>query len=339
MKHLLTSAAALTICALSTTAAQAKDISACLITKTDSNPFFAKMREGGVQRAEELGIKLKTFAGKYDGDHEAQVAAIETCMFEGVDGILMSPNDSAAIVPFVQQARDAGILFITLDSPLDPVEAADATFGTDNFKAGILIGKWAAGQLGDKAAEARIGFLDLNASQVAVDYQRNQGFMQGFGIEVNDPNVIGDESDARIIGHAYTDGAEEGGRKAMETILQIDPTVNVVYTINEPAAAGAYEALVDVGREKDVLLVSVDGGCPGVKNVAEGVIGATTQQYPLRMTALGMDAIKAYAETGAKPEPTPGKDFFDTGTMLITDHPVEGVESIDSTAGADLCWG
>lgn len=339
MKFILSIVALAGLCAGFGSAASAADVSACLITKTDSNPFFAKMREGALARAEEVGMELKTFAGKYDGDHESQVDAMETCMLEGVDGILMSPNDSAAIVPLVQQARDAGILLITLDSPLDPVDTADATFGTDNFKAGTLIGEWAAKQLGDKAAEARIGFLDLNASQVAVDYQRDQGFMQGFGIDVKDPKVIGDEDDARIVGHAYSDGAEEGGRKAMETILQIDPNVNVVYTINEPAAAGAYQALLDLGREKDVLLVSVDGGCPGVQNVSERIIGATAQQYPMRMTQLGVDAIKAYAENGTKPEPTEGKDFFDTGTALITDMPVEGLESIDSAKGAELCWG
>ena len=54
----------------------------------------------------------------------------------------------------------------------------------------------------------------------------------------------------------------------MENLLQKDPDVNVVYTINEPTAAGAYEALKAAGKEKDVLIASVDGGCPGVKNVA-----------------------------------------------------------------------
>lgn len=127
MKHILSSMALLGLCATFGSAAAAADIDACLITKTDSNPFFAKMREGAVARAKEIGVDLKTFAGKYDGDHEAQVAAVETCMFEGVKGILMSPNDSAAIVPLVEQARNAGILFTTLDSPLDPVDAADAS--------------------------------------------------------------------------------------------------------------------------------------------------------------------------------------------------------------------
>ena len=105
-----------------------------------------------------------------------------------------------------------------------------------------------------------------------------------------------------------TNGNEEGGRKAMENCLQKDPDINVVYTINEPAAAGAYEALKAVGKEKDVLVVSVDGGCPGVKNVAEGVIGATSQQYPLLMASMGIEAIKKFADTGEKPEPTEGKN-------------------------------
>ena len=111
----------------------------------------------------------------------------------------------------------------------------------------------------------------------------------------------------RIVCHDVTNGNEEGGRKAMENCLQKDPDINVVYTINEPAAAGAYEALKAVGKEKDVLIVSVDGGCPGVKNVAEGVIGATSQQYPLLMASMGIEAIKKFAETGKKPKPTEGK--------------------------------
>ena len=120
---------------------------------------------------------------------------------------------------------------------------------------------------------------------------------------------------------------------------QKDPSINVVHTINEPAAAGAYEALKAVGKEKDVLIVSVDGGCPGVKNVIDGVIGATSQQYPLLMASLGIEAIKKFADTGEKPKPTEGKDFFDTGVSLVTDKPAAGVESIDTKAGTEKCWG
>jgi len=319
--------------------ASAADISACLITKTDTNPFFVKMKEGATASAKELGLKLKSYAGKVDGDNESQVAAIETCIADGAKGILITASDTKGIVPVVKKARDAGLLVIALDTPLEPINAADMTFATDNLLAGKLIGQWAAATLGDKAKDAKIAFLDLTPSQPSVDVLRDQGFMMGFGIDTKDANKIGDESDPRIVGHDVTNGNEEGGRSAMENLLQKDPTVNVVYTINEPAAAGAYEALKAVGREKDVLVVSVDGGCPGVKNVVGGVIGATSQQYPLLMASKGIEAIKKYAETGAKPEATAGKNFFDTGVTLVTDKPAKGVESIDTKAGLKKCWG
>ena len=337
LKAILAGAAAAALS--SATPVMAQDISACLITKTDTNPFFVKMREGAAAKAQELGITLSSYAGRVDGDNESQVAAVETCVANGAKGILITASDTAAITPVLQTARDAGILVIALDTPLEPADAADATFATDNFEAGRLIGEWARATLGDGAADARIAMLDLAISQPSVDVLRNQGFLTGFGIEVGDPNRIGDEDDPRIAGNDVTAGNEEGGRKAMENLLISAPDINVVYTINEPAAAGAFEALRAVGRESDVLIVSIDGGCPGVTNVKEGVIGATAQQYPLQMAALGIEAIKAFADTGEKPAPTEGKDFFDTGVTLITDAPVDGVESIDSAKGLELCWG
>uniref|UniRef100_A0A2A4Z4V3 Sugar ABC transporter n=1 Tax=OCS116 cluster bacterium TaxID=2030921 RepID=A0A2A4Z4V3_9PROT len=339
MKKLIATAA-LTL-ALSTTAsgAFAADITACLITKTDTNPFFVKMKEGAAAKAAELGMTLKSFAGKIDGDHETQVAAIETCIADGAKGILLTASDTSSIVSAVKQARDAGILVIALDTPLDPIDSADATFATDNFLAGELIGKWAAASLGADAANAKIALLDLDVSQPTVGVLRDQGFLKGFGIELGDPNKWGDETDPRIVGHDVTQGNEEGGRRAMENLLAKDSGINVVYTINEPSAAGAYEALKAFGRENDVLIVSVDGGCPGIENVKDGIIGATSQQYPLLMASLGIQAIRDWADTGTKPEVTPGKAFYDTGVALVTDQAVEGVPSINTTEGTNLCWG
>lgn len=338
MKTLL-AGSALALIAVAGAASAQDGISACLITKTETNPFFVKMREGAQAAADAAGITLYNYAGQIDGDHESQVQAIETCIANGVDGILLVPSDSSAIVSSVQQARDAGILVIALDTPLNPIDAAHSTFATDNFEAGRLIGQYAAARLGEEAANAKIAFLDLNVSQPTVDVLRDQGFMTGFGIDVKDPNVIGDEDDPRIVGHDVTDGNEEGGRRAMENLLARDPDINVVYTINEPAAAGAYEALRAVGREDDVMILSVDGGCPGVQNVADGVIAATSQQYPLDMARLGIEAIARYAADGTLPENTPGKDFFDTGVRLVAAEPVEGVESISVEEGLELCWG
>ncbi|WP_295074573.1 substrate-binding domain-containing protein [Tabrizicola sp.] len=326
--------------ALSAGFASAQDgVSACLITKTDTNPFFVKMKEGAEAKAAELGVTLKSYAGKVDGDHDSQVAAVESCIADGAKGILIAASDTKAITGPLAKAREAGLLVIALDTPLDPADAADATFATDNLEAGRLIGAWAAATLGAEAANAKIAFLNLTPSEPTVDVLRNQGFMMGFGIDVKDANDIGDEDDARIVGHDVTNGNEEGGRKAMENLLQKDPGINVVHTINEPAAVGAYQALKAVGMESQVLIVSVDGGCPGVASVKDGVIGATSQQYPLAMAALGVEAIAKFAADGSKPAPTEGKAFFDTGVALVTDKPAEGVTSIDTTKGTELCWG
>jgi fructose transport system substrate-binding protein len=310
-----------------------------LITKTNTNPFFVKMREGAEAKAKEAGSELRSFAGKVDGDNQSQVEAIESLIAAGAKGILITPSDSAAIVPTIKKARDKGILVIALDTPLEPANAADATFATDNFKAGELIGAWAKASLGDKAKDAKIALLDLNKNQITVDVARNQGFLKGFGVDLGDPKKMGDEKDARIVGNDVTQGSEEGGRKAMENLLQKNPGVNVVYTINEPAAAGAYQALKAVGKEKGVLIVSVDGGCPGVKNVKEGVIGATSMQFPLLMASKGIEAVMEFAKSGKKPENSPGLDFFNTGVELISDQPAAGLPALKSEEGLKRCWG
>jgi fructose transport system substrate-binding protein len=304
-----------------------------LVTKTNTNPFFVKMKEGFEAKAKELGLTPQAYAGKFDGDNDGEVRAIEQLIAAGAKGILLVPSDSTAIVPTVKKARDAGILVITLDTPLDPPSAADALFATDNFKAGELIGEWAKETLGDKAKTAKIATLDLAANQPSVDYLRHNGFLTGFGIPVKNPRHYATSDSPQIVGSDVTQGSTEGGRKAMENILQKADDVNLVYAINEPAAYGGYAALKAAGKEKGVTIVAVDGGCQGVKWVKEGIIGATSQQYPLLMAADGVEAVDQYIKTGKKPQSK------DTGEKLVTDKPVPGVPSISVEEGLKLCWG
>jgi fructose transport system substrate-binding protein len=323
--------------ALMAGAASAADL-ACLITKNNTNPFFVKMKEGAEAAATAAGLEFQAYAGEKDGDAAPQITAIENCVAAGAKGILITPsNDSVG--PALKDARAAGILVIALDTPLADTEAQDITFATDNFEAGLLIGKWAAATLGAEAANAKIAMLDINKDNISVDVQRDTGFLVGFGIEVPDLTVMGSETDPRVIGHESSDANPEGGLRAMETLLAKDPDINVVYTINEPAAEGAFQALKNAGKEGQALIVSVDGGCPGVASVKSGVIGATSQQYPLKMASLGIEAIAAYAKDGTKPTVTEGLSFYNTGVNLVTDKPAEGVASIDTTEGTALCWG
>ncbi len=323
--------------ALMAGSASAADL-ACLITKNNTNPFFVKMKEGAEAAATAAGMDFQAYAGEKDGDAAPQITAIENCVAAGAKGILVTPsNDSVG--PALKAARAAGILVIALDTPLADAEAQDMTFATDNFQAGLLIGQWAAATMGEGAATAKIAMLDINKDNISVDVQRDTGFLKGLGIEVPDLTVMGSETDARVIGHETSDANPEGGLRAMETLLAKDPDINVVYTINEPAAEGAYQALKNAGKETQAIIVSVDGGCPGIASVKGGVIGATSQQYPLKMAAMGIDAIAAFAKDGTKPTASEGLSFFNTGVNLVTDKPAAGVESIDSTKGTELCWG
>ncbi|BCB89448.1 substrate-binding domain-containing protein [Phytohabitans suffuscus] len=319
-------------------------VAVSLITKNSTNPFFVTMQDGAKKAAEAEGVKLTIAAGKEDGDEAGQVQAIEDAIARGDEGILITPN-GPGVNPAIKKARDAGLYVIALDTPPDPADTVDITFATDNFKAGELIGKWTAAQLAGKPAT--IALLDLfNDKIVSVDYNRDQGFLSGMGIDTVDEKRNGDEAPTgsysggtyTIVCNEPTNGAEDGGRTAMERCLAKNPNVNVVYTINEPAAVGAQKAMQAAGT-KDVLVVSVDGGCDGVQQVKSGLINATSQQYPLKMAELGVKAIKQIATGGEKPSVTSGLDFYDTGVALVTDKPATGVESIDTTEGAKVCWG
>jgi fructose transport system substrate-binding protein len=312
--------------------AQGGEIIVGLITKTETNPFFVKMKEGALAKANELGVKLLTGAGASDGDNEGQVTALENMVNAGAKGILITPSDTKAIVPSIQKAREKGVLVIALDTATEPQDAVDALFATNNFNAGLLIGQWAKGAMGDK--KPVIATLDL-APGITVGAQRHNGFLQGYGLASNvDPNSSDLVTAPEVVCSQDTRGDQTEGQTAMENCLSSNPDINLVYTINEPAAFGAYTALKAAGKDKDVLIVSVDGGCRGVQGVVDGQIAATSQQYPLKMASLGVEAVVNFAKTGQKVS-----GYTDTGVTLITDKPQSGVESKDSKFGTENCWG
>ena len=306
-----------------------------LITKTDTNPFFVKMKEGAEAAAKAKGAKLMSAAGKKDGDNAAQVAAIENMVAKGVKTILITPSDAKAIIPSIKKAQDKGVMVIALDSPTDPESAVDALFATNNYKAGELIGQYAKAALAAQAGAkpVKIATLDLFPGH-PVGAQRHNGFLKGFGLAANDARSNELSKPAEVVCMADTDGNQAKGQTAMENCLQKNPDITLVYTINEPAAAGAYNALKKAGKDKAVMIVSVDGGCDGVKDVAAGKIAATAQQYPLKMASMGVEAGVEYARSGKKVS-----GYTDTGVTLIANKAVAGVDSKDAKVGADLCWG
>src|SRR3954452_4728275 len=303
-----------------------KEVTIGLITKTESNPFFVKMKEGAQAQAKKDNVKLLTASGKTDTDNQSQVTALENMTTQGAKVILDVPADSKAVVPAIKKARDAGVIVIALDTPTEPKEAVDALFATDNLKAGELIGQYAAAKAKAMGITPKIGMIDL-APGISVGQLRHDGFLKGFGIKEGDP---------QIAGAAPAEGDQTKAQAAMENLLQKEPDINVIYTINEPSAFGATTALKAAGKDpKDYVMVSVDGGCKAIKDgIKPGIIDATSQQYPLKMAALGVEKGAAAARGGAKPS-----GYTDTGVTLITGDPMKGVPSKDVAYGEANCWG
>ncbi|WP_417555209.1 substrate-binding domain-containing protein [Microbacterium sp.] len=294
-----------------------------LITKTDSNPYFVKLRESAKETAKAEGADLIALAGAFDGDNEGQVSAIENLVSQGVKGILITPNSSSGILAAIKKARDAGVVVIALDTATDPADAVDATFATDNLAAGVAQGKWVKAALGDKTP--KLLMLDGTPGGTVDDFRHN-GFLKGMGLTEKSPEVLGMEN---------TNGDQTKAQTAMENLLQRDPDANALYTINEPAAAGGYAAIKAAGKQDQITIGSIDGSCTGVQNVKKGVIGATVMQFPKKMAEEGVKAVVAYAKDGTKPK----AGFNDTGSVLITDKPMPGLDSKDTAWGLQNCWG
>lgn len=329
-------------------------VAVSLITKDSTNPFFVAMQEGARQSAEELGVDLTVGSSQEEGDDQGQIDLIENAIAQGQDGILITPM-SVNVNDAISRAREAGLYVIALDTPTDPPDVVDITFATDNCLAGEAIGQWAAGALnGEDAVIAELVIFDDRV--VSVDYCRANGFLTGMGIDVP---VLEDMNSPAESG-SYTTGAggnyeiacleatganEEGGRSGMENCLAANPDINVVYTINEPTAFGAAVALEAAGKTigEDVIIVSVDGGLAGVQAVQDGTIQATSQQYPLLMASLGVEAIKTIADGGPAPENTSANgEFFDTGVVLCTDDPQDTVTAAPQESSQyciDNAWG
>jgi fructose transport system substrate-binding protein len=302
------------------------DIKIGLITKTDSNPYFISMRDAAQDEAKKAGAELTAAAGTADGDNDSQVTAVQNMIASGVKAILITPNDSKAIVPTLLDAQQRGVFVAALDTPTEGNKGVDATWATDNMEAGRQQGAYVRAALG--STPPVLAMLDLQPG-VTVGDQRHAGFLDGMGLTDGSPEIAGQEN---------TSGDQGKGQTAMENLLQKNPNINSVYTINEPAAIGAATALANANKTDSVVMGSIDGGCAGVQAVQDGKIAATVMQFPAKMAVAGVDAAVAFVKDGTKPD-VPPTGFIDTGVQLITDKPLAGLDSQDTTWGLENCWG
>lgn len=298
------------------------NVSIGLVTKTETNPYFVHMEDTAKEKAKHDGVKLTALSGKSDGDNAGQIKALENLTAKNVDGILITPNNSSGVLKAVKTARDQGIRVFALDTKTDPANAVNATFGTDNYKAGKKEGKYVKTRL--HGATPKVLAVDGSAG-AEVDEQRHKGFIKGIGISESD-----------LLAHESTHGDQNKAQEAMERLLKRkkNSRVNAVYTINEPAARGSYTALKKAHLTDQAVIGSIDGSCDGVKDVAKGKYAATVMQFPKKMVTQGMNSVENYTKHKKKIS-----GFHPVKSVLITDKPTKHMKSKSTEWGKKHCWG
>lgn len=208
------------------------------------------------------------------GSAAKQVADVRSMIAQKVDAIFLAPREEKPLAPVVLEAKKAGIPVILIDRNIDQTLAKPGvdfvTFiGSDFIQEGKRVGEWLVKRTGGKANVIQL--LGTTGSSPAND--RRKGF----------EDAIKGQAGMKILASQDGDFARDKGRQVMETLLQANPSVNVVYAHNDEMAIGAVAALEAAGKKpgKDVLVLAIDGGYDGVKMITEGKINYIVECSPM----------------------------------------------------------
>lgn len=227
------------------------------VTMDITSPYFISMIDGMKEKAEELGIELSVHDGKYEA--QPQIDAMETLITQQVDVIILSANDTEALQPMVDKAKEAGIKVIAANVEMENVDAFVSLDEYEyGFMGGEIAGKYIAENMDGKAEVAVLTF-----SQIPAVLNRSKGLIEG--IQKHAPNV-------KVVAEVDAND-RESGMTAAENILQANPNVNIVVGVSDDAVLGAYEAFVAANRTgDDVCLVGLDAVEEALQKVNDNTI-------------------------------------------------------------------
>lgn len=258
----LATAAVFSIGALAAPTVAQDDISIAFIVKDMNNPYYARMGEGAMRAAEELGISLTYVAAEFNGDIEGQIGVVEAQLVQGHDAIVLVPMNGTALIPKIMEANSMGIPVITADTRVDDGPAEVETFvGLDERSSFAGMAEWVVEQLGGEGQVAILeGFRGSSTAEL-----RLLGMMDVFdaneGIEV--------------VASIAADWDQERGLRAAEDILQSNPEVDAIIGSNDLMALGAVQAVIGAGRSDDVIVVGDDAIPSALASLRAGELDAT----------------------------------------------------------------
>ncbi|SER23736.1 MULTISPECIES: sugar ABC transporter substrate-binding protein [Micrococcaceae] len=245
---------------------------------SQSFEFMVALGQGVKDKAEELGVEVTVLDAK--GDSNTQISQIQDQLAQGVDGIVLSPNNSAELVPGVQMIHDAGKTVTTVDSVI-PGDIADAAVAFDNEKAGKLGAEALAKLMGNKGT-----VLEYQGAKGAYHaILRGKGFTEG----------IKQSPDIKVIGRDAQWTADNALSLTVDNFTA-DSSINGLFSHNDEMVRGIVSGLsqinkdAPVGAANHIPLVGVDGTPLALDRIRKGVQDATMDQNPFEMGALALQA-------------------------------------------------
>ncbi len=221
--------------------------------------------------AEHADVKLVISDAQQD--NSKQVAQVETFIRQKPDLLIVAPNERAALTAVMGQAKEAGIPVICLER--DILQPNYTTYiHSDNLAIGRLAGQFIVDQLTKKYGKpagrivAMRGLLGVEG-----EINRDKGARE----------ILDKYPEIRTVADPVADWIQSKAKDRMTEVLRAQPRIDVVYGHNDPMAVGAYLAAKELGREKEMIFVGVDGlegPAGGIQKVKDGILAATFV-YPL----------------------------------------------------------
>jgi ribose transport system substrate-binding protein len=258
---------------------------------TLDNPFFKVIGDTITAEGAKHGYQTVVVSG--DKDVAKQGNQIKDFIVKKVSAIVLSPCDSKAIIPVIQEANAAGIPVFTVDIPChEPGVKIVTQVATDNYGGG----KEAAAAMIEALGEAGGKIAVLHLKQAESCLLRVKGFT-----EVIDAHNAGGKARIDIVTELESGGAKDQGYKAAEDAIQAHPDLRGLFAINDPAALGARAALEKAGKADQVVIVGFDGQPEGKQAIKDGRIYADPIQFPDKMGVQIVDAIVRHSKGESLP--------------------------------------
>jgi len=236
-----------------------------------------------------------------EDDRESQINLVETFIQKRVDGIVLAPLDSKALVPPVRRAKQAGIPVVIIDSALDDEAAYVSFVATDNYKGGVLGAQRLAELLPDGGKAILLRYQVGSASTT----NRERGFLD---------EIKKHEQVEVISSDQYAGATVESAMNAAQALLTKygEGRVDGIFCPNESSAYGMLRALVESGRAGKIHYVGFDASDRLVEALEKGHIKGLVVQNPFRM---GHDGVVTMVKH-LRGEQVPKR--IDTGVTLVT---------------------